>query len=310
MDNYERLNQKMNSYVPTNFVKTTLKKLANDSSRLLGSLHANSFELGSIVSYGYSRNNSYGNAIESVFSTILEDNGWKIEPTKYYLDNVDKNKLKVHVPSNKKSIAVDQVFSNDNYFVFIEQKIRDDHDTSKAPGQFENYELKFRILNEIVSDKTVIGIMWMIDSDFSRNKKFYENDEHMGKMKKEFDGRNYLVYGKEIDDILNKYASSDKEYFDTFNSFLKLWHSKTSAVPELNFDRFAHSVSNALDSLNEKELVELFTNNRIIQEAFPIIFPNRESLKTYREKLVLKHDTNIITKKDKKALELLNDFLD
>ena len=75
--------------------------------------------------------------------------------------------------SKKKKISVDQVFSNDNSVVFIEQKIRDDHDTSKWEGQWNNFEYKLKVLTEIYKEKGIIGIMWMIDDNFERNKETF-----------------------------------------------------------------------------------------------------------------------------------------
>lgn len=287
----ESLQRDMNEYVPTNFVESTLNKLAETPERLLGVLHANSFQMGSLVSFGYSRNNSYGNAIEKVFSSIIKDNGWNIEPTKYKLEDYDLHNLSISIPRNKKSIAVDQVFSNDSYYVFIEQKIRDDHDTSKAPGQWANYELKFRILNEIIKHKTVIGIMWMIDDNFDRNKSFYSNDEHMGKMQKEFPKQNFLLYGKQIDDKLNELSgNTKKDYFSVFDEFLKEWHSNAPKIPNLNFDQYSFKVSEAFDKMNKNKLESFFKNEQIIKEAFPILFPKLEAIRSYKKYLENKKD--------------------
>lgn len=298
----DKLQDEMNEYVPKDFVKSTLDKLADSPDRLLGVLHANSFQMGSLVSFGYSRNNSYGNAIESVFSSIIEDNGWTIEDTKYKFEDYNlPSSLKRR--SDQKSIAIDQVFSNKDYYVFIEQKIRDDHDTSKKTGQWANYEQKFRVLNEIIQDKKVIGIMWMIDDGFNRNKDFYSNDEHMGKMNTEFPGQNFLIYGKDIDQLLNSLNSDNKPYFDVFDAFLKEWHSNAPKIPELDFDKFPYQVCNALDSMSEKDITNLFSNKQIITEAFPILFPNLEAIKCYRKQLIERNSEN---EKDKNIIELIN----
>jgi len=294
-------NQIMNEYIPSDFIESTIKKLADNPERLIGVLHANTFELGSITSFGYSRNNSFGNAIEGVFNEIVKLNGWKSQPTKYILSNYQLN---TPIPSGKKSLAIDQVFSHEDTIVFIEQKIRDDHDTSKWKGQWDNFELKLRVLTEIYSKKDVIGVMWMIDDNFHRNE---ENYRVMIKNLEDHLRKNALLcYGEKIDDIFNSLDGKNQLYFKQFFDFLVQWHNENIKVPEMNFDKFPYDSIHAFEQLNERQALNFFGNPAITDQVFPIIFPNRQTLKTY---LMFLKKNKKLTKKEQKITPLIQQLV-
>ncbi|MCS4487722.1 hypothetical protein [Streptococcus sciuri] len=272
----EELKSIMDEYIPSNFIKSTIEKLADSPERLTGVLHANTFELGSITSFGYSRNNSFGNAIESVFREIIASNGWTIEKTSY---NLDDYHLKTPRMNKKKKISVDQVFSNNINVIFIEQKIRDDHDTSKWEGQWNNFEYKLKVLTEVYKEKEVIGIMWMIDDNFERNKNSYlDKIERIDSL---FQNKVFLIYGDDIDNTLNKLDGQQNLYYQPLYHFLNNWHNESVKVPDLNFDKYTYDCLKVFQGLNEKQAVNFFTNKEVIEEVFPIIFPHMQAIKTY-----------------------------
>lgn len=295
---YEKI---MDEKIPSNFIESTIKKLADNPERLVGVLHANTFELGSIVSFGISRNNSFGNAIESVFREIVTSKkGWISKPTHY---NLSDYKLTTKIPARKKILAVDQVFSYNDTVLFIEQKIRDDHDTSKWVGQWNNFELKLKVLTEIYKEKSVIGVMWMIDNNFHRNE-----DNYRSKMKSLNDSlRNsaILCYGEEIDNIFNKIDGKNNIYFNEFLDFLTEWHDISIRVPDMNFDKFSYDSIQAFKHLTNKQAENFFGNQDIIEEIFPIIFPNKQVLKTYL--MLLKNNPTL---KEQKVISLIEKIVE
>lgn len=292
----------MDMYLPSNFIKSTIEKLADSPERLVGVLHANTFELGSITSFGYSRNNSFGNAIEGIFREIIESNGWTIEGTTY---NLEDYALKTPRMSKKKKISVDQVFSNNNSVVFIEQKIRDDHDTSKWEGQWNNFEYKLKVLTEIYKEKDVIGIMWMIDDNFERNKENYL--DKIEKLSDDFKNKVFLIYGADIDEKLNELGGRQNLYYQPFYNFLDNWHNESVKIPDLNFDKYAYDCLQVFQGLSEKQAISFFTNESIVTEVFPIIFPNMQAIKAYNLMLQTKDKK---TKKEEKILPILEKLIE
>ena len=79
----------------------------------------------------------------------------------------------------------------------IEQKVRDDHDSSKKRGQVDNYFEKKKALT--ATFQNVISCSWFIDDLFQKNKKYYQDT-----LKEE------LFYGKEIENFLAKVFEDDR----------------------------------------------------------------------------------------------------
>jgi len=70
----------------------------------------------------------FGDALEIIFDKYFEELGFKILPKKLETENEYLN--------------LDQLFMDEKYIYFIEQKIRDDHDSTKKRGQLSNFEKK------------------------------------------------------------------------------------------------------------------------------------------------------------------------
>lgn len=59
------------------------------------------------------------------------------------------------------------------YIYLIEQKIRDDHDSAKKRGQFDNFKKKYTTLKKLYPQSNIIATMWFIDESLIKNKKYY-----------------------------------------------------------------------------------------------------------------------------------------
>ena len=55
----------------------------------------------------------------------------------------------------------------------IEQKIRDDHDSTKKRGQYDNFSRKYTALMEKYPGHEIIAVMWFIDDSLKKNRKYY-----------------------------------------------------------------------------------------------------------------------------------------
>lgn len=157
----------------------------------------------------------------------------------------------------------DQLFEDDNYIYLIEQKIRDDHDTSKRGGQVENFIQKIAALEEkcIQKNKKLKAYMWFVDDNFKKNKSFYaEKLSHIGNENTE---EVSLYYGRTIVD----YILGNQEIWDNFvTSFIATKTAYTSdisgAINEYDFDNDPDGfVFNNLKKKQPKTLIELFYSN-------------------------------------------------
>lgn len=77
---------------------------------------------------------------------------------------------------NKKvsdELEADQLFMMNEKICLIEQKIRDDHDSTKKRGQYDNFRRKYTALKEKYPVHEVTAVMWFIDDSLKKNRKYY-----------------------------------------------------------------------------------------------------------------------------------------
>lgn len=84
--------------------------------------------------------------------------------------NLDKN---IGCDENGDALSADQVFKDGDKVYLIEQKIRDDHDSTKKRGQYENFQKKYSLLKRLNSYARISATMWFIDDSMKKNKQYY-----------------------------------------------------------------------------------------------------------------------------------------
>ena len=128
----------------------------------------------------------FGDALEELIEEILKDLGYSILP-------------KSITTSNGEQLSLDQFFTDGKNYYFIEQKIRDDHDSTKKRDQIANFEAKLEELFKKYKDN-LIGIMYFIDPDLAKNKNFYTSE--LNRLNEYYKVPLYLFYGKELFELL------------------------------------------------------------------------------------------------------------
>jgi hypothetical protein len=126
-------------------------------------------------------------------------------------------------------LKLDLYFTDSVRYYFVEQKIRDDHDSTKKRGQIENFQRKLEHLYNLHGGNTV-GIMYFIDPDFSKNTQFYQ--AVISKLMNLYNTEIYLFYGKEFFDYLKC-----PECWESMVEYLVKWKNTLSDLPEVNFDK-------------------------------------------------------------------------
>ena len=91
---------------------------------------------------------------------------------------------------------IDQLFKKGNVVYLIEQKVRDDHDSTKKVGQFSNFEAKYFEVSCKYKRNEVIPIMWFIDDSLKKNKRYYAGQ--MFEMAEAYGCHPKLYYGGEM----------------------------------------------------------------------------------------------------------------
>ncbi|HLQ84453.1 HpyAIV family type II restriction enzyme [Staphylococcus cohnii] len=298
--NYSDFKQVLDDTLFTDAKVTLLKNLKKNPSRFVGIFRASTPKGKLIQNFTQSLEIKYGDALESVFREMFSDYGLEKLPQDY------KN------PKNGKDLNVDQVFKYGNNVIFIEQKIRDDHDSTKKSGQFTNFKDKYNVLKDYYRGYKIIGSMWFIDDSLVKNKKYYITElEKLEKSDDEF----CLAYGGEIFKFLANELDINElpDMWYEICKYLELWKKDIPDLPELNFDKDPEETMRAFKTIIEEEsisfLSKLFENDKVVDYIFPIIFPEKKSLLLLKQFINAQIEEYDFTSRKMKNYEKINENL-
>jgi len=225
----------------------------------------------------------FGDAFEEIIEEYLKEFGYEILNKRFINDDKDE-------------LNLDQCFKDKNTTYFIEQKIRDDHDSTKKREQTGNFEKK---LNEMVNkygEKNLVGIFYFIDPDLQKNKNFYKTE--LEKMARDYGVKIYLFYGVELFDFLQQ-----EKTWSEILKYLEQWKKEIPDFPETNFDIDAESSFEEIKSLSPALYRKLFQDDIIFNEIILTVFPEKKTLRLLLDYFKGKSSEKIIYKTISKALE-------
>ena len=174
--------------------------------------------------------------------------------------------------ANGEQLSLDQFFTDGKNFYFIEQKIRDDHDSTKKRGQIANFEAKLEELFKTYKNK-LIGIMYFIDPDLVKNKNFYKNE--LNRLKEYYKVPLHLFYGKELFEFLKS-----PEYWEKLLDWLTQWKESLPEIPEINFDTDPQNSFEEIKDLEIRYWRKLLENKKLWEEGIiKAIFRTGETLR-------------------------------
>jgi Holliday junction resolvase-like predicted endonuclease len=104
----------------------------------------------------------FGDALEILFETYFEQLGFTV--------------LEKRIGGGREYLDLDQIFRNEKFVYFIEQKIRDDHDSTKKCGQINNFEKKITALLKTYKETELKCYTYFIDPSLTKNKRFYTQE--------------------------------------------------------------------------------------------------------------------------------------
>ncbi len=219
-----------------------IEKLALNPERYLGDFRPTKPRAKIIQNLLQSHEIRFGDAIELLLREILAEQGYT---------NLD---LVLNI-DDKTSLSLDQYFAKGKKHFFIEQKMRDDHDSTKKRGQIKNFEEKLdRLYQE--HHKNLIGIMYFVDPAFSKSKSFYQ--EQLDKLKDIYGLDLYLFYGKD----LFTYLSFPTVWFE-FVSWLTDWRRELDDFPEIDLDASPRESFEDIKSIRLHYWRKLISNEQI-----------------------------------------------
>lgn len=240
-----------------------LEKIAQAPNRYIGLFRPTKPKAKILQNLLQSHEIRFGDAFEILIEEYLKTLGFKILDKKFAAKNNDV-------------LNVDQCFTKDKTVYFIEQKVRDDHDSTKKRGQIDNFEKKLSAIIDKYGEKNLIGIFYFIDPELQKNYNFYKAE--LERMSKDYGVKVFLFYGKELFTFLNH-----EKVWQEILDYLKEWKKEIPELPETNFDIDAKVSFEEIKDLEPILFRKIFNDDEIFNEILLTIFPEKKTLKLLLE---------------------------
>lgn len=158
MKNYDDFTLELNGKIKSDdeFYYELLLTVIKNPQRYTGIFRVSNARTKLIQNVTQSREIKFGDFMEDIVTWYIADMGY---------ENLDKRITP--------DLEADQLFTYGNNVYLIEQKIRDDHDSTKKRGQYDNFRRKYTALKELYLGHDVIAVMWFIDDSLRKNRKYY-----------------------------------------------------------------------------------------------------------------------------------------
>jgi len=244
--NYEKFCTILNKHIFEGEKKELLRRIAETPERFIGLFRPTKPGAKVLQHLLQSHEIRMGDALEEIIEEILKSFGFRILS-------------KGIVSESGETLSLDQYFTDGRVYYFIEQKVRDDHDSTKKRGQISNFETKLEILHKRHGTE-LFGIMYFIDPEFSKNKDYYL--EELERLESFYGVRLSLFYGKELFEYLGK-----PEIWDNILSWLKKWKDSLPELPEINFDATLQQSFEEIKDLELRNWRKILYNDKLWEEG-------------------------------------------
>ena len=260
---YEYFKNSLNDKLFEESYSDLVRKIAENPERYIGLFRPTKPKTKLIQNITQSHEIRFGDALEYIFEKYFEALGFQLH-TKRFRNGDDEE------------LSIDQLFSKGKTLYMIEQKVRDDHDSTKKVGQFANFEKKYYALTLRYKSYDIVQIMWFIDDSLVKNKSYYLRE--MDKLANDYGCTPFLFYGEKMFDTFGGISDFDSSMWAETLDYLERWKDTLPDMPEINFDKNANVAFEEIKNLPPIVYRKLLTNKDIIEQIFPIIFPNGDVL--------------------------------
>lgn len=256
--NYETFRSILNETIFEKSKADLLQKIADNPNRYLGLFRPTKPKAKILQNLLQSHEIRFGDAFEIIFEEYFKIMGCEL--------------LEKKIVNNDEILNLDQSFKKNTKIYFIEQKVRDDHDSTKKRGQIDNFEKKLAYLVTKYNEDLLVGLFYFLDPQLVKNKSFYENE--INRMSKEYNVELHVFYGNELFNYLGY------DYiWDEIILYLRKWKDEIPELPEINLDIEAEHTFEEIKNISPSVYRKLFSNDQIVQELLLTLFPQK---KTFR----------------------------
>jgi hypothetical protein len=256
---YEKFKDIFNETIFEESKAVLIEKIAKYPNRYIGLFRPTKPKAKILQNLLQSHEIRFGDAFETVIEEYLCEFGYEILEKRF-------------VNSDDDELNLDQCFKADNKVYFIEQKVRDDHDSTKKRGQIANFEKKLSEMIDRYEESNLVGVFYFIDPDLQKNKNYYQVE--LEKMTRDYGVELHLFYGKELFDFLNH-----ENIWDEILKYLGKWKVGIPDFPETNFDIEAENSFEEIKDLSPSLYRRILQDDTIFEEIILTLFPEKKTLR-------------------------------
>lgn len=239
-----------------------LSKIIERPERYIGIFRASGSDSKLIQNITQSQQIRFGDFLERVTKKYLQEMGYTI--------------INSNLNSDDKKYVLDLYFKDENEIFFVEMKVRDDHDSTKKVGQFNNFKNKIELLLKNDSIKHLNASMWFVDDLFKANRKYYK--QSLDKL--EFTNTTlHLYYGDEFFISLNHGEQKWNEFIKLLKKYRREDMSQTTIIPNFGKDEV---IFNVLLLLTDRQWNRLVSNNEKMKAVREEFFSEGDNLERAR----------------------------
>ncbi len=261
-----------------------IERLGLEPYRYIGSFRPTAPRAKIIQNLTQSGEIKFGNAFEIVIERYLVENDFEVLNKKLDIGGGEY-------------LSIDQLVKKEK-IIFIEQKMRDDHDSTKKRGQIENFEKKLLFLLGKYKKEDLQGYFYFIDIALVKNKNFYA--EEIKKLEEKYGVELCLCYGEDLFIRLGL-----QKVWIEIEKYLERWKEELEDLVDVNFDNSAEEIFEEIKDMQPNVYRKLFDNGAIVKDFFPVLFPEKRTLK-----LLQRHFDAIGSPKYKKLSEQIQIIID
>lgn len=256
---YEEFRNFFNDYIFEKSKIKLLKSISDTPERYVGIFRPTKPKGKILQNLFQSHEIKFGDAMEIIIERYL---------TLKKCEQLEKNY--VHIDGSK--LNIDQCFRNNNVIYVVEQKLRDDHDSSKIRGQVLNFEKKLSTLQSNYPNDRIEGVMYFVDPYLKKNTNYYL--DVFKKISSDYKTEVNLFYGSEFFNYLNF-----SDVWEEIIEHLTKWREGIPELPKINFDSAPKSSFEEIKNMSPADYRRLFDNYEALVDIYRILFPKCATLR-------------------------------
>jgi hypothetical protein len=251
---YSQASSILNRHIFEGDKASLLTNVANNPERFIGLFRPTKPKAKILQNLLQSHEIRFGDAIEELLKEMLRDLGFTILPSQF-------------VNSNRERLSLDQYFTDGSIYYFVEQKVRDDHDSTKKRGQIRNFESKLEILTALHPGQ-LLGMMYFVDPDLEKNKNYYRQE--LNNLSGFYNLPIHLYYGPEFFTHFGH-----PELWNDLISWLKQWKDELPDLPEVDLDLDPAASYDEIKTLRISIWRRFITNDQLWEQGIPQVLFKR-----------------------------------